>query len=435
MEAADRSRGLGIPATVLVIEAWSDEATFSIWNEALYEPRDPALPFHLVDFSFPEHGLWPDPRRMIAELHARGLKVVLWQIPVLKKISGNPQHDRDLEFVRKRGWYVRNPDGSPYAVRPPWFREAMVLDFTNPDARRWWFNRRRYLVREIGVDGFKTDGGEHLWGSGLRFFDGSTSEQMANLFSNTYIGAYRAFLEDQEGAEALTFSRAGYMGAQRFPMHWAGDQDSTWESHRAVLRAVMNANLSGIPFVGWDIGGFAGPVPTPELYLRSAAMALFSPLMQYHSDFNGHRTPIIDRTPWNIAETSGDESVIAIYRRLARARMALVPYIFQEAQWCAREHEPLMRPLFLDWPDSAEAWRCQDQYLFGRGLLVAPVLSAGVTARAVYLPEGEWECLHTGARLVGERTVTWAAPVERIPAFVRQGSAFPVDEVRAALLG
>lgn len=427
MEQARLAQEHDIPATVLVIEAWSDENTFYIWNDARYQPKSSDQPLTLQDFTFPPEGRWPDPKAMIDGLHRQGIRLLLWQIPIMKFLGGeqHAQKDIDEEHMLRMGYHLRWQDGSPYRVRPFWFHDSLLLDATNPDAVDWWMAKRAYLLDELGVDGFKTDGGEHLWGRDVIFANGMRGDEGQNLYPNLYVGAYYRFARQKRGGDALTFSRAGFTGAQAFPCHWAGDENSTWEAFRASLCAGLNAGISGIPFWGWDIAGFSGEVPSAELYLRSAGMAVFCPVMQYHSEYNDHRRPLRDRTPWNIAERTGQPEVIDVYRKYAQLRMRLLPYICTEARTCAETGEPLMRPLFLDWPGDPQAWQVEDQYCFGRALLVAPVLQPGAAERRLYLPDGEWVDFWDGRPVAGGQWLTVAAPLDRIPVYRRLDRPWP----------
>jgi alpha-glucosidase (family GH31 glycosyl hydrolase) len=415
-----------IPVTVLVIEAWADEKTSYIWNDSQYTPKPADQPFTLGDFTFSADGKWPNPKAMIDELHRQGIRLVLWQIPVLKSLGGerHAQQEIDEAYMLEKDYCLRWPDGSPYRVRPFWFHDSLLLDFNNPSAVEWWMSKRAYLLDELSVDGFKTDGGEHLWGKDVVFANGLRGDEGLNLYPNLYVGAYHRFVSRKRNGDALTFSRAGFTGAQSFPCHWAGDENSTWEAFRASLNAGLSAGLSGIPFWGWDIAGFSGEIPSAELYLRATAMATFCPIMQYHSEFNDHRRPLRDRTPWNIAERTGCTEVIDICRQYTHLRMRLLPYITAEACHCAETGEPLMRPLFLDWPDDSQALQVVDQYCFGRSLLVSPVLQPGATDRRLYLPAGQWLDFWTGTEYTGRQWFTIPAPLERIPVFRRLDQAW-----------
>lgn len=423
-----------IPATVCVIEAWSDEENFYIWNEAEYDPIDPAKRFTLADFSFPESGKWPDPKDMSDQLHEVGLKLILWQIPVLKHLfpedieqyGQNPQHDLDEVFMIEKGYCVHDEDGNPYRVPPIWFANSLVLDVTNPEAVNWWLSKRQYLLDEIGIDGFKTDGGEHLWGEDLLFFDKRTISELWNKYPKQYIQHYYDFANRYRNGDAVTFSRAGYTGSQTAPCHWAGDQISTWEAFKAVLLAGQNLGICGVPFWGWDIGGFSGPIPSAELYLRSTAAATFAPIMQYHSEHNQHKPVSVDRTPWNIQEQTGDSRVISIFRKYANLRMSLLPYLFSEAVHSSQTGEPLFRCPFIRYRDKS-LLDYPYQFLCGRHILVAPVVEPGVEMWQVYLPEGDWVDFWDGRVYSGGRAITTSADIESIPIFVEEGSILPFN--------
>ena len=329
MAEIERSEQEGIPVGAVVIEAWSDEETFVAFHGATYLPHGDGSPHRLADFSFPADGPWPDPKGMVDELHRRGVRVLLWQIPLIHANRGQARLDR--ETMVRQGYCVRLADGRPYRNRGWWFPGALMPDFSNPEARAWWLAKRRYLVEEVGVDGFKTDGGEHAWGADLRYADGSDGGETNNRYPVLYAAAYHELLRSL-GRAPVTFSRAGFTGSQAYPCHWAGDEDSTWEAFRASISAGLTAGAGGIVFWGWDLGGFSGEVPGPELYLRAAAAACFSPIMQYHSEYNHHRKPSRDRTPWNVAERTGDRDVIPLFRRFVRLRERLVPYLAEQGR-------------------------------------------------------------------------------------------------------
>jgi alpha-glucosidase (family GH31 glycosyl hydrolase) len=425
MRQMDAHREHSIPVGSVVIEAWSDESTFTTWRDARSAVRDGAEPKRLADFDFPADGAWPDPKGMTDELHARGIRLHLWQIPLLKQ-RPHPvgQLKADAEAAVRDEVLIREPgtDGRlhPYRNRGWWFPLGLMPDLTDDRAARWWTEKRRYLVDEVGVDGFKTDGGEHAWGRELVYLDGRLGDEKNNTFPVRYAAAYGDLLR-RNGKAPVTFSRAGFTGSQAHGAFWAGDENSTWEAFRWSLFAGLNAAASGIVYWGWDLAGFSGDVPTAELYLRSAAAAAFVPIMQYHSEFNHHRTPSRDRTPWNIAERSGDDRVIPVFRRFAELRERLVPYLAAEASRAVTAGEPLMRPLFFDAPGDAEVWRHPLQWMLGDSLLVAPVTGEGDEGVEAYLPPGGWRDAFTGELVEGGRVVNRPTPLDEAPVWVRAG--------------
>ena len=418
----ERSQAEGIPIGVVVIEAWSDETTFVAFRDAVYDVHADGSPHHLADFTFPPDGAWPDPKDLVAWLHEQGIRVLLWQVPLLKTRpapSGQARADRDV--MVERGYGVLDGEGRPYRNRGWWFPGALLPDWTNPEAKWWWLDKRRYLVEEVGIDGFKTDGGEHAWGHDLLYADGTRGNVTNNLYPLLATAAYHELLRSA-GREPVTFSRAGFTGAGTYPLHWAGDEGSTWGAFQASIVAGLTAGASGIFFWGWDLGGFSGEIPSAELYLRAAAMATFCPIMQYHAEFNHHRLPSGDRTPWNIADRTGDPRVVPTYRRFAELRERLLPYLASQARLAVERRLPLMRPLFFDWPHDPEIWRHPFQYLLGDHLLIAPVVEAGVERSPVYLPAGEWIDAWTAEHIRGPALLDRSVPLDEIPVYVRSSA-------------
>ena len=374
------------PASVMVLEAWSDESTFYRWSN-----------------------LWCDPAAMVRRVREAGLHLVLWQISVLKALRDCPDPEpvrRDREEAVARGYVVKNADGSPYVIPERWFEGSLLPDFTNPKAREWWFARRDHLL-EAGVEGFKTDGGEFLFGDDVLLHDGTAGQEAHNLYPLQYTLAYHDWMQSR-GVPGLTFSRAGYAGSQRAPIHWAGDQLSTWEELRGQLTAGLSAGLSGILFWSFDMGGFAGPLPDGELYLRATAMGCFCPVMQWHAEprsgqFERPDDPTLnnDRSPWNLARSWNDPSLMETACAFARLREKLRPVLWEEAQACVRNGRPMMAHLCLDWPEDERALSCGDEYMLGRRYLVAPVVEKGAKGRRVYLPQGQWRHFFTGEKFAG----------------------------------
>lgn len=408
----------GFPHTVLVLEAWSDEATFYRFNDG---------------------GQWEDPAALIRELHVHGIHLILWQIPVLKKLQEGENHpvlEEDWTYAMENGLCIKNRDGSCYRIpEDHWFPGSLLPDFTNPETVKWWFEKRRHLL-SMGVDGFKTDGGEFILRDDAVAWDGRTSLELRNAYASEYVRAYADFV----GEDRILFSRAGYTGQQKAPIQWAGDQMSTWEELRHVMTAGLSIGLSGIPLWGFDIGGFAGPLPEPELYERAVQMAAFVPVMQWHSELVGgqfaERFPaakgINDRSPWNISDCCGDRELLTRLRFWFRLRMNLLPYLYQQSIRSAESGLPMMRHPVIDYPGDRNAALADDCFLLG-DLLVAPILEKGREAREVYLPGGTWSLLwpmevsgEDGRtpdpfHLEGGKTCRVRCGMDRIPVFVRHG--------------
>ena len=437
--AAAQAEAHGFPVCALVAEAWSDEATFYIFRGARYTPRPDGGAFRLGDFDFSDSP-WPDPAGMVRRLHEKGIHFLLWQIPVYKKQGQdeplNAQNELDRADAAARGLCVRNADGSPYTIpEGHWFAGSMIPDFTNPAAEKTWFAKRQYLT-ELGVDGFKTDGGEFIYRDDVRFADGSSGRAGKNRYAQQYTAAYTRHLVPEQAL----FSRAGYTGQHTTPIHWAGDQQSQNSELASALRAGLSAALTGIPFWGFDIGGFAGPLPSLDLYRRATQLACFVPVMQWHSEPDGGQFRELmpggegnnERSPWNLAAAYGVPEFVDEMRFWHNLRMNFLPYLYSTALDCAEASIPMMRPLVYQWPEDPLAWDCEDEFLLGDSLLVAPLLEENTEKRTVYLPEGQWIGLFDRRAAAGRQTVT-AGGDGRIPVFLRAGSglALRLDESRS----
>ena len=423
----EKLRKYDFPASVVVLEAWSDEATFYIWNGAKYAPVPNGQPLQYQDFDFSDSP-WPDPAGMIQRVHDAGLKLLLWQAPIYKKQGAaeipNTQNELDREDAEARKLCVTLPDGSPYTIpEGNWFPGSMIPDFTNPETVKSWFGKRQYLL-DMGVDGFKTDGGEFVHREDAQFHDGTTGKEGVNRYARDYTERYRDFV----GSSRVIFSRAGFSGQHTVPCHWGGDQQSQNSELASVLKAGLSAAAAGMIFWGFDLAGFAGPLPSLDLYRRATQMACFCPIMQWHSEPDGGQFRELmpgaegnnERSPWNMEESYAAPGFMDEIRYWHKLREKLRPYLWQTAQKCVKESKPMMRPLVYQWPDDPNVIDCQDEYLLGDDLLVAPLLEEHAVSREVYLPQGMWFDFFDGTGYPGGQTIV-AGKNEKLPVFTRKG--------------
>ncbi|MBA8815813.1 alpha-glucosidase (family GH31 glycosyl hydrolase) [Microbacterium halimionae] len=430
----------GIPHSALVLEQWSDEATFYLWKDAQYTPAAGSGALDYNDLTFPTGGAWSDPEQMIADAHDQNIRVILWQIPVLKEsFTSNPseapqQHINDKAYAQSQGYLVEDGAGQPYRIPTgQWFGDSTVPDFTSAAATDWWMNKRQYLL-DLGVDGFKTDGSEALFGRDLQVADGRRGDEMHNAYPNEYTRAYNDYVQQETGGDGTIFSRAGTSGGQSQSIFWAGDQASTFGAFQEAVRAGLSAGQSGVPFWAWDLAGFTGSFPTAELYLRSTSQAAFSPIMQYHSE-KSDPSPSEARTPWNVQSRTGNTSVVPTFAKFANVRMNLIPYLYTEADDSATTGVPMMRAMSLAFPGDAAAAGSDQQYMFGSQLLVAPITTQGQTVKDVYLPEGEWYDFWNGGPATGAGVKQYYAGTDGIPVYAKAGAVIPLNLNDAYELG
>lgn len=422
-----------IPHSAMVLEQWSDEATFYLWHGAQYTPKPGSSALTLTDLTFPAGGEWTDPKAMVTAAHNQNVKVVLWQIPVLKQnFDTNPatapqQHVNDRDYAASQGFVLGNGAGAPYRIPTgQWFGDSTVPDFTSVAATNWWMSKRAYLFDDIGIDGLKTDGSEAVSGRNVIAADGRKGDELHNAYPNEYTRAYNTFVKSKTAGQGVIFSRAGTAGAQANSIFWAGDQSSTFGAFQEAVRAGLSAGQSGVPFFASDMAGFTGTFPSSELYLRAAAQATFSPVMQYHSEKSN---PAVSeaRTPWNVQARTGDATVIPTFRKFADVRMNLIPYVYTEAKNASVTGLPLMQAMSIAYPADASAAALDQQYLFGRQLLVAPITTQGATSKNVYLPDGEWYDFWTGGRASGPGTKVYNAGTDTIPVYAKAGAIIPLN--------
>jgi alpha-glucosidase len=209
----------------------------------------------------------------------------------------------------------------------------------------------------------------------------------------------------------FVLTRATYAGGQRYAAVWPGDNVSDWSALSQGLAVLLGLGVSGFPFVGTDIGGFAD-TPSAELYTRWLQLGVFHPFMRTHTAFG-----TADQDPWSYGPRHEE-----LNRRAIELRYELLPQVYQVMKQAADTGLPAMRPMFLEFPEDGETYGMQDQFLFGGDLLVAPVLREAATERGVYLPAGEWYDYWTGARISGKRWHRAAVTLASIPIYVRAGA-------------
>jgi alpha-D-xyloside xylohydrolase len=360
LENIERMEELDIPIRVFHFDCfWMKELT---WCSFLWDRR-----------------YFPDPAGMLRRLHAKNIKVCLWINPYIAEAS--PLFDEGAA----QGYLLRTVEGDIYQV-DDWQPGCARVDFTNPDARAWYAGKLRGLL-EIGVDSFKTDFGERI-PTNVRYHDGSDPERMHNYYTYLYNRTVFDLLREVKGEDqAVVFARSATCGGQKFPVHWGGDNSSTYPSMAETLRGGLSLGMCGFGFWSHDISGFIGTA-TPDLYKRWVAFGLLSS----HSRLHGNDSL---RMPWRF-----DDESIGVLRYFNRLKLHLMPYIYDAAREAHEHGWPVMRAMILEFPDDPTCRHTDTQFMLGSALLVAPVFteSGEVT---YYLPPGRWRHLLTGETAEG----------------------------------
>jgi alpha-D-xyloside xylohydrolase len=339
-----------------------------------------------------------DPQKMIDDLKQDGFHISLWQLPYFV-----PKNTLFNELVEKN-LVVRDAKGNlPY--------EDAVLDFSNPKTVEWYQDKLAGLLK-MGVGAIKVDFGEAAPNNGL-YASGRTGFYEHNLYPLRYNQAV-ADITRQITGENIIWARSAWAGSQRYPVHWGGDAESTDQGMAAELRGGLSFGLSGFSFWSHDVGGFtANSVANMDknLFARWLAFGMLSS----HSRCHG----IAPKEPWNYGDAFLDD-----FRRIDELKYRLMPYVYAQAKDCSEHGLPMDRALFIEFPDDPGSWLVDDEYLFGSGILVAPLFHANTTGRDVYLPPGTWIDYQTGKAWDGGWRHIEAGPIP-VVMLVRDGTVLP----------
>ena len=309
---------------------------------------------------------FPDPEGLLKKLHDRGLKICVW----INSYIG--QKSPLFEEGAKNGYFIKNEDGSVWQW-DRWQAGMAIVDFTNPEATKWYQGYLKKLVA-MGVDCFKTDFGERIPTEGVKYYDGSDPELMHNYYTYLYNKAVYDVLVETKGAdEAILFARSATVGGQQFPVHWGGDCSSNYPFMAESLRAGLSFGMSGFGYWSHDIAGFEDQA-SPDLYKRWTQFGLLSSHSRYHGS-----------TAYKVPWLYGDEAV-DVAREFTELKLQLKPYLLKMAQETHETGVPMMRAMVLEFPDDPTCEDIDTQYMLGDDLLVAPVFREDGVAR-FYVPD------------------------------------------------
>ena len=397
-----------------------DEKTVTGFIQGMADRQIPLHTFHFDCFwmkgyewcSFEwDPDTFPDPEGMLKRYKARGLHICVWINSYIGQKSA--LFDEGME----KGYFVKNLDGSVWQC-DRWQAGMALVDFTNPDACRWYQEKLERLM-DMGVDCFKTDFGERIPVTGVKYYDGSDTVKMHNYYTYLYNKTVFELLERKLGRDkALVFARSTAAGGQKFPVHWGGDCTATYPSMAEELRGGLSLSVCGYGFWSHDIGGFE-QTASADVYKRWCAFGLLSS----HSRLHGSTSY---RVPWLF-----DEEACHVLRKFVRLKCSLMPYLYGQAVKAHKEGIPMMRPMFLEFPEDLTCETLDRQYMLGDSLLVAPVFKESGEV-SYYLPEGVWTDYLTGEIQEGGRWYTRVCDYFHLPLLVREGTILPVgiDEER-----
>lgn len=413
MATAREYRRRGLPLSVIVVD-------FFHWP-------------HQGDWKF-DSRYWPDPRGMIEELRAMGVELMVSVWPTVEKASDH------FQTMLNRGLLMQVNRG--VRVTMEFMGNTVHADMTNPATREYVWQQAEKNYYDQGVRLFWLDEAEPefvRYDYDLYRFHLGQAAQVGNFFPRCYAQAFYEGLTSRGQSEIVSLVRCAWAGSQRYgALVWSGDIHSSFTALRRQFAAGLNMGMAGIPWWTTDIGGFhGGNIVDPafrELLVRWFQFGTFCPVMRLHGMREPEQPPMGTnggaRCPSGASNElwSFGEEVYAILRRYLTLRERMRPYLRELMSQAHETGAPVIRPLFYEFSRDPRAWQVEDEMMLGSAVLVAPVMEAGCTRRAVYLPAGTaWIQADTGMPYEGGQIIQAEAPIESIPFFFRAGQETVFD--------
>ncbi|SEF62353.1 TIM-barrel domain-containing protein [Paenibacillus sp. UNC499MF] len=385
------------------------------------------LDIHYMDqyrvFTF-DKDRFPDPEGMMAELKKLGMRIVPIVDPGVKK---DPKYTIYREGI-EHGYFCKKLEGELF-IGDVWPGKSAFPDFTEDAVGKWWGEKHKFYV-DLGITGIWNDMNEPAVFNESKTMDldvihgnngdSKTHEELHNLYGMMMSKAtYESLREQLDGERPFVLTRAGYSGVQRYAAVWTGDNRSFWEHMAMAIPMVLNLGLSGIPFTGPDIGGFAHH-STGQLLARWTQMGALFPFCRNHSVIDSVR-----QEPWSFGEET--EAICRSYIELRYRWMPVLYTLFHEA---SRTGMPILRPLVLEYPHDPQVTNLSDQFLLGSSVLAAPVYRPDTEHRAVYIPEGEWIDYWTGEKHTGPKHILAHAPLHIMPMYIKAGAVLAEEPLK-----
>lgn len=395
-----------------------DEKTVMSFIDGMLDRHIPLSVFHFdccwmkptqwCDFVW-DPDVFPDPEGLLKKIHDKGIKVCVWINPYIA------QKSRLFEEGMKNGYFIKKSNGDVWQW-DKWQAGMAIVDFTNPDAVKWYQGYLKELLHQ-GVDVFKTDFGERIPSEGVTFFDGSDPKKMHNYYTLLYNKIVTDAISEVKGKkEALVFARSATVGSQCYPVHWGGDSSSNYSSMAETLRSGLSFSMSGFGYWSHDISGFEANA-TPDLYKRWSQFGLLSS----HSRYHGSTTY---KVPW----LYGDEAV-EVSKKFTNLKLRLLPYLLAMSNEAHKHGTPILRPMILEFPDDPGCEDLDMQYMLGDSLLVAPIFNDQGEA-CFYVPQGQgkWISLLTNESYEGGRWYKQKFDEKTLPLLIKPNSIIVTGE-------
>jgi alpha-D-xyloside xylohydrolase len=436
-----------ITEDILMMQAYDIPCT-AYWIDRPWGPGT----FGYDDFEI-DYKRLPEFEEMISWLNSKNIELMLWICPWAYGKMADTAGEKGYGLIGKNmmrpvGGFPGGPGGPnrPVAGMPdtqgrpgifgftergnrfdnmPVRQENMtVMDFTNPEAVKWWGESGPAKLAKMGVKGFKLDrgDGERLCDSlHLKTFSGISYRENYNDYCRQFVKTTYDAVKSVLGDDFILFPRAQYTGSARYGAMWAGDTYSSDKGLRSVVIALQRCAVMGYPLWTSDACGYSGPVDR-EVSMRWIGFSCFSPVMEIG--------PTNNKGFWDLnSDPTYDNELIAVWRFYSNLRMSLIDYVYGVAKNASETGMPVARPLFLEYPEQEECWNNWETYKFGDDLLVSVIWEKGVTKQQVYLPSGEtWIDLWNNKEYEGGQYIEVDALLYQTPVFLRKGSTLVLPD-------
>jgi alpha-glucosidase (family GH31 glycosyl hydrolase) len=391
-------------------------ASSVIWSEDWVGFFEDARGFHLNYQWIADTSLYPDIKQLSAQLQAMGFKFFGYFNSFIEEGGPHWQEAHDKNYV------IKDSEGKVIYFPGVFFKKTTLPDLTNPAVVKWIQGYMRDAIA-LGIHGWMADFGEWL-PLEAKMYDGSDGMAAHNLYPVYWQKLNREIWDEQRpDGDYIFFARSGWTTTGGLtPVVWAGDQQTEFGNHDgldSIIPIGVNAGISGIPIMTHDIAGYSSvgvPPSSKELFFRWTQLGAFSPIMRTH-----HGSSASQNWHWD-----SDPETIEMFRKYTLWHIALFPYRYAVAQFASKRGWPMMRHLYLHYPQDQRVAQIKDQFMLGSCLLIAPIIQDQARKREVYLPAGTWFHFFTGQKYQGAQTHTVEAKLDEIPVFAVAGAIIPI---------
>lgn len=389
---------------VLMMQAFDIPST-AYWIDRPWSPGERGFD----DYEFDLERI-PDPEGMIRWLNSKDLELMMWIAPFVMGDMADYAEEQGYDLISRQWRGARQ----------------VLMDFTNEEGVKWWGENGPGKLARMGIKGFKLDraDGEKLMDTiGYLTSNGTTYRENYNDYPRQYVKATYDAVQPVLGNDFMLFPRAQFTGSAKYGGMWSGDPNGKPEGLRSVIIGMQRCAVMGYPLWASDNGGYWGEF-SRETCIRWLAFGCFSPIMEVG--------PTNNRGFWsNPGEPHYDVELLAVWRLYSTVRMELISYLDELVNEAHEYGTPVVRPLFLMYPEQPDAWNDWQTYMFGNDILVSPIWEKNKDSQVVYLPEGEiWIDAWDPEQVYhGGQSVEIEAPLYKIPLFIREGSDIDLGDL------